>query len=315
MLKLVNRDKDIVGGAYRYKQIVEDYPITLDFSRDNNCKEEETGLVYVTRLPTGLMCLKREVFGKLVDHYDMKADERNIHQFFRTGMVFPGDPQWWGEDTYFCKRWIDMGGLLYVEPDINFTHIGTQEFKGNYHAHLMGKRTELLDKSDSGIPGWMSESEIETIKALVSRCDSVVEVGCWKGRTTKVLLDNCKLVIAVDHWLGSAGDLLEEMIHLEDVFAEFNKNVGNYSNLIIKKGHSLDVVKETEPVDMVFVDAGHTKEECRADLDAWLPKAKKIIAGHDYVETYPDVMNAVNEKFKDTKVNVVNSVWWVNLEG
>ena len=306
--KIVKYDKPIVAGSYRYKKDAVEFTSILDFSRDRNCKEEETGLVYVERAPTGLMSIKREVFDSMVAHYNMIADERHIYPFFDTGMRFEGDPNWWGEDSYFCKRFIDMGGVIMVEPRITFTHIGTKEYKGNLHEYLMGRAVgNLSEEMVTTTP-----NEKDTLKELTAEIDSIVEVGCWKGDTTKELLKTCKEVSVVDTFEGSPGDATSMMAQVRDMHQEFKDNVGEHENLTILKGSSVDMAPKFDKVDMVFIDAGHEYDEIKEDIEAWLPKCDKIISGHDYSDDWPGVMKAVNEKFEN--VNVKDSVWWVNLK-
>jgi hypothetical protein len=316
ILKLIKFDKDIVAGAYRYKKETVEFPITLDFSRNNNCKEEETGLVFAKRAPTGLMRINRNVFGEMVSHYKMVPDERGIYPFFETGMVFENDNNWYGEDSAFCKKWVEMGGEIFVEPRINFTHIGTSEFSGNYHEYLLGRSIERIkvDGVPNGIPGWMTETELSVLKYLASKSTEIIEVGSWKGRSTKELLKSCKgTVYAVDHWKGTESDTSILGTFLTDVYQEFMNNVGHYPNLKVLKGYSKEISNQFngKKVDMVFIDAGHTYEDCKADIEAWFPKCLKIMAGHDYSGNFSGVIKAVSEKFR--KVNVVDSVWWVEL--
>ena len=312
--KLIEHDKDIVAGAYRYKKSDIEYTVSLDFSRNNNCKEEETGLVYVERAPTGLMRIKRKVFEDMIEKYNMKTDERNMYSFFETGMIFQNDNNWYGEDVAFCKKWTDAGGEIMVAPDITFTHIGTQEFEGNLHEYLLGRKVENLDKVNKGIPGWTTDTELELLRHLGSSFDSIVEVGCWKGRSTKELLETCKgTVYAVDHFNGSDTDNSGLAMFGLDIYHEFMSNVGSYPNLKVLKGDSVEISKKFNgnKVDMVFIDAGHDYEEVKSDIEAWLPKCKKIIAGHDYSDEWVGVKKAVDEKFD--KINIVDSIWWVDL--
>jgi hypothetical protein len=137
ILKLLAHDRDIVAGAYPYKKSQQEYSVTLWFDEQKNCKDEETGLVTCDRIPAGLMRIQRRVFDRMKE--GLLPDEREIYPFFQTGMVC-GDGQWYGEDAFFCKRWRDMGGVLWIEPRINFTHYGIQGFQGNYHEYLMGRR-------------------------------------------------------------------------------------------------------------------------------------------------------------------------------
>jgi predicted O-methyltransferase YrrM len=54
-------------------------------------------------------------------------------------------------------------------------------------------------------------------------------------------------------------------------------------------------------LDGVFIDADHTYEAVKMDIQNWMPKVRKggILAGHDYVETWPGVIEAVNESLRD----------------
>ncbi len=163
------------------------------------------------------------------------------------------------------------------------------------------------------IEGWMLESELEWIASIAEQVHSSAEVGCWKGRTTSVLLENTKgPVYAVDHWKGS--EFEREGPHREaterDIFADFMGNVGHFSNLCVRRGNSTEVAPALPLIDFVFIDAGHTYEEVKADLEAWTPKALRIIAGHDF--QYPDVQQAVIEKFGDrVKVAPDTTIWYV----
>ena len=315
ILKLIKFDKDIVTGAYRYKKTKEEYPVILDFSRGNNCKEEETGLVYVQSASAGLMRIQRRALEKLINYYKMRPDKRGIYPFFATGMIFENDNSWYGEDTAFCKKWREMGGEIFVEPNINFTHIGNQDFKGNLHEYLLSRRVDTwldnLDKQE-GIDGWTSGKELSLLRKLASDSQDVIEIGSWKGRSTKALLESCKgTVYAVDHWKGTPDTYTGIGAVLKDVYQEFMDNVGHYPNLKVLKGYSVDIANSFDgnKVDMIFIDGGHAYEECKADIEAWLPKCKKYICGHDY--QFSTVKKAVTEKF--TNVNATDTLWWVRL--
>lgn len=305
ILKLLEHDKDIVAGVYPYKKDQKDFPVTLDFSRNNNCKDEETGLAYATRVPTGFMRIQRRVFDKL----EAEEDERNIIQYFKTGMVIDGDPNWWGEDTYFCRKCVEAGIEIFVNPYLNFKHIGNKEYKGNLYDFITNQYKTLVNCVQ--VDGWLSTNEESVLKFLASQSSNAVEIGSWKGKSTKVLLDNCKrLVYSVDHWKGANGDMTKAMAG-DYVYEEFIKNVGSYPNLRILKGLSLEMVKFFDDyADLIYIDADHTYEGCKADIEAWMPKCKKFLCGHDY--SFPGVKKAVDEKFN--KVNVVDSFWWIEVK-
>lgn len=327
LLKLLKYDKDIVAGAYPFRTERDvAFPVVIEFNSQNNCKDEETGLVYAKMVPTGLMRIQRRVFERMLDIastspievYPIVKDHEDVYTFFRTGIIFPNDNTWYGEDVAFCMWWKAMGGEIYIEPRINCTHTGFKQFKGNFHEYLMGRKVttwqETMDKNSHGLDGWMEDTELEKLKELAGESESIAEIGSWKGRSTRTLLESCKGdVYAVDHWKGSQSDLSVLVAENNDVYAEFLKNVGHYPNLHILKGESTEMVNKFNgnKVDMVFIDADHSYESCKADIEAWLPKCRKIICGHDYTSMFPGVIQAVDEKFG--KPNISGTLWWVKL--
>jgi len=319
MLDIIKYDKPIVAGAYPMKHDTQQYSVKVDWTRNNNCKEEETGLIYVTGAPAGFMRIQRSVFDIMKKGYDMPKDKLGIYHFFETGMKVFNDGQWWGEDTAFCEKWIRLGKEIMVEPRLDFTHIGKKEYSGNLHKYFMGRRADTTD--ENSLLAQLTEDiqiiegDLDIIKRLASTMDSVVEVGCWKGRTTKELLKLCNKVYAVDHFMGSPEDISGDLAKKFNVFSEFKKNVGYHPNLVLLKGNSVDMANRLngDKVDMVFIDAGHTYEEVKADIEAWLPKTKKIISGHDYDNYFDGVRQAVNEFAEGRELNVEGSVWWVKL--
>ena len=54
---------------------------------------------------------------------------------------------------------------------------------------------------------------------------------------------------------------------------------------------------EDESLDVVFIDLTHTYESVKEDIGLWLPKVKRggILSGHDYEDSWPGVVKAVDE--------------------
>jgi len=52
-----------------------------------------------------------------------------------------------------------------------------------------------------------------------------------------------------------------------------------------------------ELLDLVFIDANHSYQTVKNDIDAWWPIVRVgcILAGHDYSQHYPGVVRAVDE--------------------
>ena len=54
-------------------------------------------------------------------------------------------------------------------------------------------------------------------------------------------------------------------------------------------------------LDFVFLDASHTYEDVKADIQAWKPKIKKggYLGGHDFQIDFPGVVQAVQEEIPE----------------
>jgi hypothetical protein len=90
----------------------------------------------------GFCRINQTVFKELITRGGIREDSEGLYNFFDTGSIFPEENTWYGEDTAFLRRWRDIGGEIWVEPDINFCHQGIKEYKNNLHEYLSGKKTK-----------------------------------------------------------------------------------------------------------------------------------------------------------------------------
>lgn len=158
----------------------------------------------------------------------------------------------------------------------------------------------------------MSTRELAWLKKTATSMKSVIEIGSWKGRSTFALCSSgCPLVIAVDHFKGSTEHQFDQMPGI-DLRAEFDKNVGHFPNLRVLAMSSEDASGSVGLVDMVFIDASHEYESVNQDITLWAPKARVIVAGHDYT-IYGSVKRAVDEYFGRPPDEQVESIWSMRL--
>lgn len=169
------------------------------------------------------------------------------------------------------------------------------------------------------IDGWMEPDELRWLGETAATMRDIVEIGCWKGRSTSVLLAMCPgRVYPVDHWLGGKDEpeFIRERAKNERIMARFLENVGvteedspTNLSLVTSGKSSLEAVPYIAAiggVDMVFVDGGHGYEEVRADIRAWLPKTKRLICGHDFFD--PRVRKAVYDELGNVE-SAAGSIW------
>jgi hypothetical protein len=101
---------------------------------------DSDGFVEVAEAPTGFMCVKREVFYKMMERYPElnyapdgppNHPQAHLHWLFFDCMVDPDSKRYLSEDYAFCRRWRDMGGKVYVDLDSKLTHLGQHMYRGN----------------------------------------------------------------------------------------------------------------------------------------------------------------------------------------
>lgn len=143
-------------------------------------------------------------------------------------------------------------------------------------------------------------------RMLVENCrpdGTIVELGAWKGRSSAFLVveaknksPNIKIHI-VDTWLGSG----EHTAGMTDgLYEKFISNMsplnGHYQPHRMTTDEAAPLFEDGS-LDAVFIDADHTYDAVKKDIANWMPKIRKggILAGHDYIHTWPGVIQAVNE--------------------
>lgn len=173
----------------------------------------------------------------------------------------------------------------------------------------------VLDHPSPGmhIWGWMSPAELDWLAETAATMSSVAEIGCLHGRSSYALLTGCPgAVYCVDPWDDPA----------DESYGSFLGSCGHFDNLHAVRGYSPAVAADVPDVDMVFIDGGHDYDQVVADIEAWLPKTRKLICGHDYShEGFGGVKQAVDEIFgararpavpRDTRY-VKTSIWKVRI--
>ena len=141
IVKLINHDKDIVGGIYPQKTL----PPKMVVNTLNN-GEHEGDLIEVGTLGTGFMLIKRSVFEKMieegatpyVDAIGLSSKENsNQYDFFQCTIDSNG--RYLTEDWSFCRRWRQLGGKIWADTTIGLTHVGYFRFQPDLGAMKSGR--------------------------------------------------------------------------------------------------------------------------------------------------------------------------------
>lgn len=157
------------------------------------------------------------------------------------------------------------------------------------------------------------------------------EIGVFAGELSQRLLRRPDLsLLMIDHWTttetisdyAQSGDFHATLSQAQqDQFCQAAYDAVSFagSRAEIFRMTSAEATRHIpdHSLDFVFIDADHSYEGCKADIQAWLPKIKPsgFIAGHDY--DHPDfpgfgVKRAVDEIFGTPELGA-NLTWRVRL--
>jgi predicted O-methyltransferase YrrM len=165
-----------------------------------------------------------------------------------------------------------------------------------------------------GVEGFLHCAELEKLIDLACARD-VLEVGSFKGLSAWGMASVARTLRAVDTFrANSAGQVQMEQL---TTFAEFNQSISRYSNVTYFIGTSEDAARLLhDDYDFVFLDAMHTYEDVKADIERWWPRVRAggTMAFHDYGhEHFPGVKQAVDERFGPLP-NTVVTLGWLHKE-
>lgn len=166
--------------------------------------------------------------------------------------------------------------------------------------------------------GSVSAGDWETLVHFCTGKDLVVELGTNIG-STAILLSHCaKEVVTVDVFEDL--DLIYDEEFRKKYKSHFDVN-GHYFKTIKEKlsarpniavfqrlSHIHAVLHKNKSVDVVFVDADHSRRGVELDHEAWLPKVKigGFMIFHDVGEGCPGVWNFYHEKLlHDDRIELV----------
>lgn len=189
---------------------------------------------------------------------------------------------------------------------------------------------EKIEHNYQSIEGWfnMEKQYLE----LLNNCPEggiFVELGAYKGKSTSFIVTkminqnrNIKFY-TVDTFQGDSGSTDErevdayKRVDVSEMYQEYLKNtehLKNYYETMVNYSHEAAEYFLDNSVDCLFIDAGHSHEAVKKDIEAWLPKMKSggIISGHDY-NAWEGVNKAVNELLgKPDKIE--NDCWFIKIK-
>lgn len=141
--RLMTHQVDFVCGVYRTKSDTEKYPVVgLEAGASQDVK---TGLIEVKDVPFGFARISRSAIEKMVEACKDDWFWANNEERFKCWPLFNTeikDHIFWGEDYYFCRKWREVGGRIWIDPDIRLAHVNGdgKSFAGSLAEYLRSKQ-------------------------------------------------------------------------------------------------------------------------------------------------------------------------------
>ena len=179
-----------------------------------------------------------------------------------------GDISTRGRDDY--QRWFDIVRALHLSPSRQFTEDWTAPFRSNAHRHLWELRGEPI---------------------------RYVEVGIYEGRSGCWMLDNiltnpAAQYVGIDTW---------EPCPDREPIARHNLDHPRRGRRIIKSTSDRAAkMLANHPIDVLYIDGGHTEADVRRDFESLYPllKVGGIVAFDDAAHPkYPGVRRFLERDF------------------
>jgi choline kinase len=151
VLRLIQADKEVIGGMYPKKYIkwdhIKKYPEAerVDFPVGTS-KINSEGFIETKYAPTGFLMIAKTAINKLIKS-NPQLKYRNDIDGYGTGDTFYDlfhvgikDGIYESEDWGFSSLWREAGGIVYIHPEVNLKHVGWHEYEGNLQKYIIENR-------------------------------------------------------------------------------------------------------------------------------------------------------------------------------
>jgi predicted O-methyltransferase YrrM len=126
----------------------------------------------------------------------------------------------------------------------------------------------------------------------------ICELGSWTGCSAEIFASYFGQVVCIDRWESGDKSDISSKYRMSDVEKIFDERAEKNQNIVKMRGDSASELSKFDNgyFDIIYVDADHSYNGAKRDIEIALKKGK-LITGHDYSGKFPGVMKAVNEYF------------------
>lgn len=139
--RLMGHPVDVVAGVYRHKRDPESYPVNW-FDEGKIMVDNATGLLDARDVPFGFTRVTRKAAEQMWEAAKDKPFQHSSAPDLECRLVFDmmyEDGKYFGEDYVFCRKWRDLGGKVWIDPELNLIHTGWKDYHGHIGKWLKGQ--------------------------------------------------------------------------------------------------------------------------------------------------------------------------------
>lgn len=172
--RLCSHPVDVVGGAYPFKDESGNMP--LQWPADGI--QEENGLWKVQAVTPGFFRVTRKALEKISRQRPwIEFKDNGNGEGQRSWMFFDNAVRHTGvydEGYVFCDHWRAVGGTVYLDPDLNLTHIGLKAYNHGTLRQWLGRKAETFQQLETQYPNVDKRKLME--KAMGAKVDIEAEI-------------------------------------------------------------------------------------------------------------------------------------------
>lgn len=140
LLALIQCDKEVVGGTYRFKKDEVEYMGCLHTDSNGRPIGEFGGPLKAKWLPSGFLKISVtavDKFMKAYPHLNVGPAYHPTPDLFNHGAH---EGVWYGQDYAFCRNYAEKCGEVFLLPNLNIHHHkGEEIYRGNFHEFLASR--------------------------------------------------------------------------------------------------------------------------------------------------------------------------------
>jgi len=189
ILRVISHNQDLVGAVYPMKRLPVKYVIN---TVPQPLYDTDRGLVEVSTLGTGFMCVKREVLEKMIaNHPELKYNDNvgigKQYEPFMYGLfdtMIDEHKNYLSEDWTFCYLWRKMGGRVFADTKIKLNHTGYHTYEGDpaelekVLLNQMNNGGEAIEAVDPGVGEVnINDTDMKTVAEEITGGTAKKKVG------------------------------------------------------------------------------------------------------------------------------------------